>query len=137
MDLLEDTGLLLDLLRNGLPEPRPQAGEPTYAAKVEPEEHRLDWANPADHLHRVVRLGSAWTTFRGRRLKVLRARLAPQDGALAPGAIDPERLLVGTGDGALELVEVQPEGNGPQRASDWRNGARPRAGERFDDDAPR
>ena len=132
------TRLLLDLLGNGLPEPRPQEGEPTYAAKVEPDEHRLDWHRPADHLHRVVRLGSAWTTFRGRRLKVLRARLAPAEhGAPTPGAIDPSRLLVGAGDGALELIEVQPEGKGPQRASDWRNGARPRVGERFDDDAPR
>ena len=125
------TRLLLDLLRQGLPEPRPQAGEPTYAAKLEPEEHHLDWSRPAEELQRVVRLGSAWTTFRGRRLKVLRSRVAVAPDGLAPGVLDPEGLLVGTGDGALELVEVQPEGRGPQRAADWRNGARPRPGERF------
>ncbi|MDP8936948.1 MAG: methionyl-tRNA formyltransferase [Actinomycetota bacterium] len=127
------TALLLGLLRDGLPEPEPQQGEPTYAAKLEPAEHHLDWDRPAVELHRVVRLGSAWTTFRGKRLKVLRARVgSPVDG-LAPGAIDTERLAVATGDGGLELIEVQPEGKGPQRAADWRNGARPRPGERLGD----
>ncbi len=125
------TALLLDLLRDGLPEPEPQRGEPTYAAKLEPAEHHLDWDRAAIELHRVVRLGSAWTTFRGKRLKVLRARVAATVEGLAPGAMDPERLVVGTGDGALELIEVQPEGKGAQRAADWRNGARPRPGERL------
>ena len=126
------TRLLLDLLRSGLPEPRPQEGEPTYAAKLEPAEHHLDWSRPAEELQRVVRLGSAWTTFRGRRLKVLRARAAPAPEGLEAGALEPASLVVGTGEGALELVEVQPEGKGAQRAADWRNGARPRPGERFD-----
>ena len=67
------TRLLLDLLRDGIGEPRPQVGEPTYAAKIEPHEHELDWLQPAMQLARVVRLGEAWTTFRGRRLKVHRA----------------------------------------------------------------
>lgn len=123
------TEMLVRLLAEGLPEPTPQTGEPTYAAKVEPEEHRLDWALPALQLHRVVRLGQAWTTFRGQRLKVLRARVAP--GGLAPGELDPPSLRVGTGDGALELIEVQPEGKGPQPAKAWRNGARLQAGERL------
>jgi methionyl-tRNA formyltransferase len=124
------TRMLVDLLAAGLPEPQPQVGEPTYAAKIEPEEHHLDWRRPAVELHRVIRLGRAWTTFRGRRLRVLRARLVP-GGKLPPGALDAGALLAGTGDGALELVEVQPEGKGPQAAGAWRNGARLRPGERL------
>jgi len=131
------TRMLLDLLRRGLPEPQPQEGEATYAAKLEPEEHHLDWYRSAAHLHRVVRVGSAWTTFRGRRLKVLRARVAPAAEGLAPGVLDPDLLVVATADGALELIEVQPEGRAPQRAADWRNGARPRPGERLGDGPPR
>jgi methionyl-tRNA formyltransferase len=124
------TRMLVDLLASGLPEPRPQVGEPTYAAKVEPEEHHLDWSRPAVELHRAVRLGQAWTTFRARRLRVLRARPASGE-QLQPGALDPATLRVGTGDGALELVEVQPEGKAPQAATAWRNGARPRPGEKM------
>lgn len=124
------TELLLGLLRDGLPEPRPQEGEPTYARKVEPPELHLDWTRPAEELSRVVRLGQAWTTFRGRRLKVLKARAV--NGPLAPGELDPVRLRVGAGGGGgLELVEVQPEGRSPQPATAWRNGAHLVAGERL------
>ena len=129
---LTETGtrMLVDLLASGLPEPRPQVGEPTYAAKIEPEEHHLDWSRRAVELHRVVRLGQAWTTFRGRRLRVLSVRVAA-GAPLEPGELDPATLRVGTGDGALELVEVQPEGKGPQPATAWRNGARLQPGERM------
>ncbi|MGH9222345.1 MAG: methionyl-tRNA formyltransferase [Acidimicrobiales bacterium] len=126
------TGLLVDLLRDGLHEPVPQSGEPTYAAKLEPEDHHLDWSRPAVELHRVIRVGQAWTTFRGHRLKVLRARVVPGGGeGLARGELDSSRLLVGTGAGQVELVEVQPEGKGPQAAVAWRNGARPQPGEKL------
>jgi methionyl-tRNA formyltransferase len=121
------TELLVRTLADGLGEPTPQQGEPTYAAKLDPSEFELDWSRPAVELHRVVRLGRAWTTFRGKRLKVLAARLAASDAA--PGMIDGD--VVGTGDSGLELVTVQPEGKGPQAASAWRNGARPQPGERL------
>jgi methionyl-tRNA formyltransferase len=122
------TRLLLDLLRGGIGEARPQVGEPTYAAKIEPSEHELHFSDPAAQLARVVRLGQAWTTFRGRRLKVQRAH-AVEQSTLAPGVLDGS--LVGTGSGALELVVVQPEGKAPMSATAWRNGARPRIGERL------
>lgn len=126
------TAMLVDLLEKGLPEGRRQEGEVTYAAKIDPAELRLDWSRPARELHRIVRLGDAWTTFRGRRLKLLRARVA-EDGAdaLEPGAFDPGTIRVGTGEGALELVEVQAEGKAAQAAAAWRNGARPAPGEKM------
>jgi methionyl-tRNA formyltransferase len=108
----------------------PQAGEATYAAKVEPGELHLDWERPAVDLHRVIRLGRAWTTFRDRRLIVSRARLrAANGGGLLPGQLD--GTTVGTGDGTLELVEVQPEGKGVQDAAAWVRGARLTDGERL------
>jgi len=130
---LADIGsaMLVDLLARGLPEPEAQVGEPTYAAKIEAGEHHLDWSRPAVELHRVVRLGHAWTTFRGRRLRVLRARRAEGGDGLAPGELDTVHLLVGTGAGALALVAVQPEGKGAQTAVAWRNGARPVPAERM------
>jgi methionyl-tRNA formyltransferase len=121
--------LLVDTLSKPLPEPRPQVGEPTYAAKIEPSELRIDWSQPADDIDRLVRAtGRAWTTFRGARLRILGAR--PGVSNLEPGLID--GVLVGAGRGALELVEVQPEGKGPQPVAAWRNGARLQPGERFE-----
>ena len=112
--------MLVEILAAPLPEPVPQVGDPTYAAKLEPAELRIDWSRTAEEIARLVRLGSAWTTFRGARLRVLRARAGV--GVLQPGVID--GLSVGTTHGVLELVEVQPEGKARQQASAWRNGAR-------------
>src|SRR5437016_4189981 len=90
------TDLLVRSLAHGLGQPVPQVGEDTYAAKVEPGELHLDWERPAMELHRLIRLGRAWTTFRDRRLIVARARLRePSGGGLAPGQLD--GTTVGTG----------------------------------------
>jgi methionyl-tRNA formyltransferase len=119
------TPLLVDALRHGLGVPVPQAGETTYAAKLDPAELRLDWSRPAAELDRIVRVGGAWTTLRGRRVKVLAAE--PVEGDLAPGLLDGER--VGTGEGVLVLHTVQDEGRAPVPAVAWRRGARLAPGE--------
>ena len=51
------TSLLVSQLRDGLGSPTPQVGESSYAAKITPEELRLDWARPALELDRLVRVG--------------------------------------------------------------------------------
>ena len=122
------TDLLLATLRKGLGLPMEQEGTVTYAEKIDPAELAIDWARPALELDRLIRVGGAWTTFRGRRLKVLRAAVVADAVSIpAPGVVD--GLVVGTSDGALRLEEVQPEGKGHQAADAWRNGARPEAGE--------
>lgn len=105
------TRLLVDTLGSGLPEPTPQVGEPTYAHKIDPAELRIDWSRPAEEIHRLIRIGGAWTTFRGSRIKIHRARLT--DGELVP-------------------TEVQPEGRPRMSYEAWRNGARPAPDERFE-----
>lgn len=105
------TQLLVDTLASGLGDAEPQAGVATYAAKIDPAELRIDWARPAAEVDRLVRLGGAWTTFRGARVKI-------HDGVVHDGAFVP--------------TVVQPEGK-PRMAYDaWRNGARPDAGEWFE-----
>lgn len=123
------TRLLVDRLRDGLGEPAPQEGEPTYAAKIDPSELELDFTRPAIEVGRLVRLGRAWTTFRAARLQVVSARVLPE-GPTPPGTID--GVVVGCGDGTgLELVTVKPEGRQAQPAAAWRNGAHPTPGERL------
>jgi methionyl-tRNA formyltransferase len=125
--------MLVESLAGGvgsLPAGDPQRGEPTYAAKVEPDELRIDWSDDAASLDRLVRLGRAWTTFRGQRLRVLRARPGPSaEPDVAPGEL--VGLTVGTGSGGLVLAIVQPEGRRPMDAEEWSRGARPAAGERL------
>jgi methionyl-tRNA formyltransferase len=134
---------LLDHLAGGmatLPRPRDQVGTPSYAEKILPGELELHWDQPARQLNRVVRLGRAWTTYRGRRLGVVRARPVSEDeptgepstgvGDAAPGTLD--GAVVAAGDGTrLRLVTVQPEGKRPMDAGDWARGFRPEPGERL------
>lgn len=105
--------MLVANLARGLGEPTPQQGEATYAHKIEPADLALDWSAPAEQTHRRVRVGGAWTTFDGRRLKVWRT-------ALAPGVSD--SVEVPAGDGPIWLVEVQPEGRKRLPAAAWANG---------------
>jgi methionyl-tRNA formyltransferase len=113
------TDLLVSTLADGLPEPVPQVGEATYAAKITPDELQIDWTQPAQAIHRLVRIGGAWTTDGGRRLKVWRTACPPAgDGPRVPAA-----------DGELELVEVQPEGKARMPGTAWANGARWRPGQ--------
>ena len=109
------TDLLVGNLTNGLPEPTPQEGEPTYAHKIAPEELHIDWAQPAIAVHRLVRVGGAWTTFHGKRLKIWRTSLDDLD----------QGVVVKAGDAAgIRLVQVQPEGKPRMAADAWANGAR-------------
>ena len=112
------TTLVLDALENGLGEPTAQAGEPVYASKIDPAEHEIDWSRPAVELHRLVRIGGAWTTHNGKRLKVWRTALPAGDAVAVP-----------TGSEPLGLVEVQPEGKGRMPAGAWANGAHFHAGD--------
>ena len=122
------TKMLVDELSSGLGPAAAQEGEVTHAAKITPEELRLDWSRPAAELDRVVRLGGAWTTFRDKRLKVHTVEVVA-DAAGVPGVLDTD--VVACGEGGLRLVTVQPEGKGPMAWAAFANGARPAPGEVF------
>ena len=89
-----------------------QRGETVYAAKLDKSELEIDWSRPAVETHRLIRIGGAWTTFRGKRLKILDATLDSDSGAIIP-------------------TTVQPEGKSPMTFDAWRNGAQPRPDELF------
>ena len=123
--------LLMKALADGFGPPDPQSGEATHAAKIEPAELRIDWTAPAEAVHRVIRVGGAWTTVRGRRLKIGAARpLAATAGLGPPGTVSGTAVATGDG-GGIELVTVQPEGRRALNAADWLNGARLAPGERL------
>lgn len=120
----------------------------TVARKLEKEDARIDWSLPAGRIAHRVRGFQPWPgsacVAAGRTLKVLRARAEdlPGDPAGRPPAgtvagagvileIHAEGPLIACGQGALRLLEVQPEGKAPMPSSAWLNGARLRAGDRL------
>jgi len=125
------TELLLTTLSGPLPTPVPQSGEVTVAAKIRPEEVQLDWTTTAVELDRVVRVGGAWTTFRGRRLKVLAAEPVDDDADPQPAGSVTSDGRVSTRSGSLRLQQVQPEGKSAMAWHDFANGSRPQPGEQL------
>ena len=101
----------------------------TYAEKIEGADRCLDPGASAAELERKVRalhphIG-AWLELAGDgRLGVRRAQLALEGEGPPAGelAVDDGRLLLGTGAGALELLEVQPAGGRAMEAAAWLRG---------------
>lgn len=111
---LADIGarLLVDVLANPpLPVPQPDAGA-TLAPRIDKAEAHLDVTQPALQLERAVRAFNpapgAWLEIGGERVKILSATVEP--ASPAPGVTLDDRLLIGTGDGALRPTIVQRAG---------------------------
>ena len=108
--------------------PQPADGI-TLAPKLTVAGARIDWNTSALEISRQVRANNpspvAWTELDGQRFRVLLA--TPADGEdLAPGEFLPAKhsVLAGTGNGLLELLQVQPDGKRPTPAADWGRGQR-------------
>lgn len=110
----------------------------TYCRPLRKEDGRLDWSRPAAHLDRQVRACQPWpgtyTHWQGQRLKVLRVHPRPKVFAsgmmgqvveLEPG------IGVVTGQGALELLEVQLAGKKPMDIEVFFHGQRDFVGSRL------
>jgi len=101
----------------------------TYAKKIRPKEARIDWTRPGRELDLKIRglspFPGAWfelPTEKGPvRVKALLSAFEDVDGE--PGVVLDERLLVGTGEGAVRLLRVQREGKGAQDADVFLRGS--------------
>jgi len=122
-------------LQAGTLQARPQENsEATLAPILQKEDGRIDFNFSAREVYDRVRGFQPWpgafTTFRGKGLQVRLAK--PAKKILPPATISVENgLIAGCGEGALELLEVQPEGKKRMPAADFVRGYRPQNGETF------
>ncbi len=111
--------------------PQPEDGA-TYAHKIVAADRMLDPDVPTQRLHDHVRALSphigGWLLVDDTRLGIWRTRPAGPDSPVhaRPGAVwhDQQRMELGTADGALEVLELQPPGKRRMDASDWLRGLR-------------
>lgn len=115
--------------------PQPE-GEFTPAPKIFREDCAIDWNNDAQKIHNQIRglspYPAAYTTLiegNGRRYeaKIFESRMLEKSAAGIPGDIstDGHRLIVECGNGALEILSLQPAGKKRMAADAFLRGYAP------------
>lgn len=112
----------------------------TKAPKLNKDDGLIDWTRTAPQVCCQIRAMHPWPsayTFWHRggqtplRLIVHKARVS--QGSASPGTIlpTPNTLTVGTGEGVIEVLELQPAGKARMTAADFLRGRRPQSGDRL------
>jgi methionyl-tRNA formyltransferase len=110
----------------------------TYAPRLTKEDGVIDWGVPSQRVHDLVRGLYPWPHafgyLDGRRYILLRTKVAAAETASEPGTIvaaTGDLLKVATLDGAVGILEIQPEGKRPMTAREFLGGHRVTVGNRF------
>ncbi|MFD2758906.1 methionyl-tRNA formyltransferase [Gulosibacter faecalis] len=115
-------------IADGSARAEPQSGEATTAPKLTNADGRVDWTETSETIDARVRgvtpEPGAATELAGQRVKLLRGRASEAYASGEPGTVTAVDglVLVATGAGAYQLLEVQPAGKRPMAAADWFRG---------------
>jgi len=121
------------------PQPQPATGS-TYAAKIKKEDGQIDWSLPAVKIWNRFRAFTPWpgalTSVSGaapkKLLKIWRAEVVEKNGAIGTVlSADKTGIVVGCGQGALRILELQREGGRRLPAEQYLAGHPLRGGETF------
>jgi methionyl-tRNA formyltransferase len=120
----------------------------TKAPKLTKEHGLIDWSLTSEQICNHIRAMQPWPTaytFLRRdsktpvRLLITKAQAIVADSAHQPGALDSGeqgRLVVATGSGAVEILELQPAGKRRMSPAEFRRGNPLQAGDRFGPETP-
>lgn len=137
----ELTMQVVNQLANGTAEVTPQDKSlMTKAPRLQKSDGAIDWNQPAAEIKNRVRALQPWPrtfTFyadakgQSQRLNVDRVIVVPLEESAKPGELveASDRLVVATGDGGLEIQELQPAGKRRMPAADWLRGAPVKVGD--------
>lgn len=116
--------------------PKPQnKKQGSYAPKLTKEIRKINWNKGSKEIVNLIRglspTPAAYTTFRNKRIEILKA--LPCDTGGAPSEIIPNKkeLIVSCGRGSVIIQELKPEGKKLISGKDFINGYRPKNGENF------
>lgn len=101
-----------------------------YAKMIEKDTGAIDWSCSAAEIHNLVRAldpaPGAYASLKGEKYKIWRTKpVKGEPGGKAPGEIlqaEGNGLLVQTGDGVLEILEVQASAKKRMKAADYLRG---------------
>ncbi len=121
---------------NAVPQDHSKA---TYAPLLKKKDGEILWENDAEKISNFIRGMNPWpgayTFYKGKRIKILRAVSLDRDTGLNAGTIEHvsgEGINVSTGKGILRVLTLQTEGKRPMEVSDFIQGFKIEAGEGFE-----
>lgn len=83
----------------------------TYAPMLTKDTGKIDWAKPAREIHNLARglYGGAFSFMDGQKFKIWRTKIFDGNLKLSAGEIkiDGKKFFTGTGEGTLEILELQ------------------------------
>ena len=101
----------------------------SYAAILTKDTGKMDWKKSAIELHNLVRALDSWpgayTSWKGINFKIWRTRVVSEDYRGIPGEVIEQTrqgFTVATGNGILEILELQAPGKRRMPASDYLRG---------------
>jgi methionyl-tRNA formyltransferase len=111
----------LDAILNGSAVEIPQNdSEATYASRLTKEDGVIDWTQPAQAVHNLIRGLHPWphafTFHRRSRLILLKSHPGHDGVSEGPGTVlaaEGDRLRIAAGSGFLDVLELQAEGRRP------------------------
>jgi len=139
---LADTGASLIIetikkIKEGVLKPSLQEGGPSYAPPLKKEDGRLNWEGTAGDIFNFVRGMYPWPCahcyLNKERIKIRKVKNI--EGTGVAGRIEKagEQLIVGTGEGLISIIELQPEGKRLMTAKDFLQGRRLKEGTFFNE----
>ena len=124
-------------IRSGYIKPIPQKGTPGYAPPLKKEDGRLNWSKTATEIfnfvHGMYPWPCAYCYLNKERIRITRVKIL--EGSGIPRRVEKtgEELIVGTGEGLISIIELQPEGKIPMSAKAFLQGRRLKEGAFFDE----
>ena len=126
-ELLVET---LERLSDGtLPREKQEDRLSNYAPMLTKETGHIDWTKSAREIHNLVRGLDSWpgayTFLKGEKYKIWRTKVAGEAAKASAGEVfcaDAKGLLVATGDGMLQILEIQAPGGKRMRTEDYLRG---------------
>jgi methionyl-tRNA formyltransferase len=114
---------------------RQDDAQASLAPILKKEDGRIDFRLSARGIRDRLRGFQPWpgvfTSFRGKNLHLWDAALSQRSLVPAELLAEGDRLFIGCGEGALEILQVQLEGKKRMAARDFIHGYRPQAGEKL------
>lgn len=122
----------VDMLSTGQCTPEKQDDTlANYAEKLSKEEARIDWQQDATHIERCIRAFNPWPMsyfmVQEQLIKVWQAEVIDDSQGRQPGTIisaDKNGICIATGNGILNITQLQPPGKKAMSAQDILNSRR-------------